>query len=132
MANKSKAIGTTAETRIVNYLKEHGFEAERRALKGCKDVGDIIIRDGEWKNREYILEVKAGKQTIDPNRKLFEKWMDQTWTEWRNSEADRAILVVAKFGRSVKDYEVYIPFAFDFNNHEHMYLDQFIEWLKNR
>lgn len=40
--SKSKAKGTAAETAVVNYLREQGFEqAERRALNGVADRGDI-------------------------------------------------------------------------------------------
>ena len=40
--SKSKAKGTAAETAVVRYLREQGFEqAERRALHGTADRGDI-------------------------------------------------------------------------------------------
>ena len=36
MTNRSKAIGTAAETAVVRYLAAHGFPAaERRALHGA-------------------------------------------------------------------------------------------------
>ena len=42
MTNRPKAIGTAAETAVVRYLAAHGFPAaERRALHGATDLGDI-------------------------------------------------------------------------------------------
>jgi len=42
MANPSKNKGTSAESALVAYLREHGYPAtERRALRGAKDGGDI-------------------------------------------------------------------------------------------
>lgn len=42
MNNSPKAIGTAAETAVVRYLAAHGFPAaERRALHGATDLGDI-------------------------------------------------------------------------------------------
>ena len=40
--SKSKQKGTAAETAVVKYLKANGFpKAERRALQGSLDKGDI-------------------------------------------------------------------------------------------
>ncbi len=43
--SKSKQKGTAAETAVVKYLKANGFpKAERRALQGNLDKGDISLR----------------------------------------------------------------------------------------
>lgn len=42
MVNPSRRKGTPHENRVVAYLQEHGFpDAERRALAGAKDRGDV-------------------------------------------------------------------------------------------
>lgn len=47
MTNRPKAIGTAAETAVVRYLAAHGFPAaERRALHGATDLGDITGTPG--------------------------------------------------------------------------------------
>lgn len=118
--SKQKEIGTRAETKVVKFLEEHGIHAERRALRGAKDVGDIHY----WgKADEGILEVKGGRQTENINRKLRKTWLEQTVTESINAKLP-GWLVIAKFGREVKDYEVWSP-----NGHEFYYLDEFVELL---
>jgi hypothetical protein len=61
MTNRSKNIGTAAETAVVKAARAYGFPgAERRALHGSTDLGDILLCPG------VIVEVKAGKQTLRP------------------------------------------------------------------
>lgn len=124
MSNPSKQKGTKAETKVVRFLKEHGLKAERKALSGCKDCGDIKIDvDGE----EIILEVKAGKQTQNPNRTLMRKWMDQAIEEAENAGTSYYALVLVRYGRSIKDAEVWTEMI---NGCWSMtYLDKFIEVL---
>ncbi len=55
--SKSKQKGTAAETAVVKYLKANGFpKAERRALQGSLDKGDISGID------DVVLEVKDHKK----------------------------------------------------------------------
>src|SRR5690606_27104000 len=57
--SRSKDIGTRAETAVVRYLRANGFEhAERRALRGRQDAGDITGTPG------ICWEVKARKRPI--------------------------------------------------------------------
>lgn len=125
MTNKPKAIGTRAETKVVRFLEEHGIKAERRALHGNQDLGDILVP--EWNN---ILEVKAGKQTDKYNRKLKEEWLKQTVDEACNASSKdnlfEGFLVIAVHGRSTKDYEVWSE-----DGHRFWYLDQWCESLRN-
>jgi Holliday junction resolvase-like predicted endonuclease len=38
----SKRVGTAAESLVVDFLQRHGFRyAERRALRGVNDCGDV-------------------------------------------------------------------------------------------
>lgn len=106
MANPNKKKGTAAETRVVRYLAAHGLFAERRALSGSKDNGDIklVAADGT----EYTLEVKTGKQTENYNRTQFEEWFRQAIEEGANSGCEAALIIV-RYRRSIEDAEVYCP-----------------------
>ena len=56
MVNRPKVVGTTWESAVVAFLREHGFEqAERRALSGGLDKGDIINAG------PYVWEAKNTK-----------------------------------------------------------------------
>lgn len=69
--------GTAAETAVVNYLRDRGFVgAERRALKGGKDEGDITGLG------PCCLEVKACK-TMD-----LAGWLDELIAEKANARAE--------------------------------------------
>lgn len=58
MSNPSKQKGTAAETQVVQYLRRFGWEyAERRALQGILDKGDIA-----GVHPDVCLEVKACRQ----------------------------------------------------------------------
>jgi hypothetical protein len=51
--SRSRAKGTAAETQVVAYLQSMGFiHAERRALSGAKDRGDVAGIPGT------VIEVK--------------------------------------------------------------------------
>lgn len=111
MANKSKQKGTAAETRVVRFLQSRGIEAERKALSGSEDKGDIKV-DGN-----IIFEVKSGKQTINPTRTQLEEWMRQSNKEGKNSGSSD-YLVIARHSKNPKDYDVW----------EHNPNDHSIEW----
>lgn len=130
MANRSKAKGTRAETAVVNYLNEHGIKAERRALSGSEDKGDIklVLPNGT----KGIAEVKTGQQTFNPNRTQLKFWKDQTMVEKMNAsmaekDIEFAILVVVRYRRKLEDADVWMQF-FDNDGKEHWcheYLDNF-------
>lgn len=130
MANKSKAKGTRAETKVVRYLQGHGISASRRALHGNKDVGDIIVQQpyGE----PIILEIKAGKQTMNPSRSQLEEWLDQAWVEKRNAGM-KCILVVVRYNRRLKDADCWFQYndGDGYFTRAHMYLDEFVNELTN-
>lgn len=106
MANASKAKGTRAETAVVRYLNDKGIQAERRALHGNADQGDVkaIAASG----REWTLEIKAGKQTANPSRADLEEWLRQARAEGINAGC-LAALVVVRYRRKLDDADVYIP-----------------------
>ena len=94
--SKSKAKGTAAESAVVKYLAEQGFpDAERRALSGANDHGDITGTPC------LTWEVKNHKSYS------FQAWLREAEVEKDNSGADFCPLVVKPNGvglNSVKDW----------------------------
>ena len=97
--NKPKAIGTAAETQVVKYLRENGFsKAERRALHGGKDVGDILACD------DFLVEVKVrGKDSSNaglgqPGDAELLGWLDELDNELWNAGCTYGLLVVKRKG----------------------------------
>jgi hypothetical protein len=89
MVNKPKIKGTRAESAVVTYLKENGFpSAERRALSGTQDKGDVAGVIGT------VIEVK------DCARDGLPGWMDETTVEGVNAGADVAVCWHKRRGRS--------------------------------
>lgn len=79
--NRSKRVGTQAESAVVEYLRQQGFPyAERRALNGSADKGDVNIGDPS-----VVVEVKRCKTLA------LAAWMDETETERKNAGADVAV-----------------------------------------
>lgn len=120
MSNPSKQKGTTAETKVVKFLKAHGILAERKALAGDKDKGDIraVFPD----STEVTIEVKAGMQTASPSRSLMGSWLSQAIREGRNSGMPACALVVVRYRHRLCDAEVWIPTE---HGRTMMYLDEF-------
>ena len=96
MTNRSKNIGTAAETHVVRYLQANGFpHADRRALKGSLDVGDILVCPG------LIVEVKAGVAAENASDGQLRLWCAETAREKVNARAETAFLVVKRAGHGV-------------------------------
>lgn len=90
---RSKDIGTAAESAVVKYLRTHGWPyAERRALAGATDLGDITGTPG------LCWEIKSGKTAEKAGDGLIADWLDETETERRHSGADIGILVTKRSG----------------------------------
>lgn len=123
MSNPSKQKGTRAETRVVNYLTAHGLKAERKALKGSKDEGDIQVYGTDMYEDLWTLEVKTGKQTANYNRKQLQEWFEQSITEGINCN-QACLLVIVRYGRRIEDAEVWLPTLKCMK-----YLD---EWVENQ
>ena len=106
MANPSKTKGTRGETAVSKYLNAHGLFAERKALAGSEDNGDlrIILADGA----EVTAEVKSGKQTASYPRGRLDLWKRQTLVESENSGC-KAVLIVVRYMRKLVDAEVWLP-----------------------
>lgn len=97
MSTKSKAKGTTAEREVVRYLQNWWPAAERRALSGNKDKGDVAGIPG------VVVEVKAAVTQLLP------KWQRETLTEMENASARRCMLVVKRPYKAVQRWDAYLP-----------------------
>lgn len=87
-ANRRK--GTAAESALVDYLRTHGWKyAERRALTGSKDKGDVTGTPG------VVWEQKNAARICIP------EWMRETETERENAGADIGVLVIKPRGVGV-------------------------------
>lgn len=99
----SRRKGTAAESAIVNYLREHGVpHAERRALSGAKDRGDIAGIAG------VVVEVKSGARLELP------AWLRETEAERVNDGAAYGLLVVKPRGvgtSRVSEWPVVMPLS---------------------
>ena len=134
MANKSKQIGTRAETKVVKFLRSYGYGARRKALAGNKDEGDVELFDAPRLCKPITLEIKAGKQTANPNRTQLEEWIRQARVEAARSGEDKAYLCVVRYNRKIEDADVWSQY-FDFDSDyigiiRHQYLDEFAEFFK--
>lgn len=71
-ARRPKDIGTAAETAVVRYLRTAGWpHAERRALRGVQDAGDITGTPG------LAWSIKAGQYARDPSDKQIQEWLSE-------------------------------------------------------
>lgn len=95
--SKSKALGTSAETAVVRYLQQWWPAAERRALSGNKDKGDVAGIPG------VCIEIKAAKtQLIGP-------WQRETLTEMANADVGLCMLIVKRPYKEVGRWDAYMP-----------------------
>lgn len=97
MSTKSKAKGTTAERDVVKYLHASGWPAaERRALSGNKDKGDVAGIPG------VCIEVKAQE------RPLLAQWARELAVETVNAGASFGLLVVKRPYKPVSRWDAYM------------------------
>lgn len=97
MSTKSKAKGTTAEREVVRYLQQWWPAAERRALSGNKDKGDVAGVPG------VVIEVKAAA------RLELAAWRRETLAEQENALAHCSLLVVKRPRKPVAEWDAYLP-----------------------
>lgn len=93
----SKQKGTAAEREVVRYLAKWWPAAERRALSGAKDKGDVAGIPG------VVVEVKAA------TRQTLAAWQRETLTERRNAGADLCMLVVKRPYKAAPQWDAYLP-----------------------
>lgn len=86
MSNPAKQKGTSFETAVVTYLREHDITARRNALTGSQDSGDILV--GPW-----TLEAK--------NRKVyaFGVAVDEAKAEAAHAGTPRYAAVIKRNGK---------------------------------
>jgi Holliday junction resolvase len=128
MANPSKQKGTAAETRVVKYLERRGIHAQRKALHGKDDHGDLDVYVDIEGMKQVIFEVKTGKQTANPNRTQIEEWIRQTNVEAENA-GTRGFLCVARYRRKLDDADIWWK-PTGSKVLYHMYLDEFCQIYK--
>ena len=78
--SRSKAKGTHWETQIINYLNNAGFDAERRALSGALDRGDISGVRG------VVIEAKNCKGMT------LAAWVDEAEVERINDDVPYGVV----------------------------------------
>lgn len=96
MSNKNKQKGTSFETMIKRYLNENGFpDAERTALKGGADTGDINGVKNRHSGRNAIFQCK--------NQRTFQlsQWLDDTVEQAKNKGDAVPTLVVKRPNKGV-------------------------------
>ena len=125
--NKSKAAGTRAETAVVRFLEEREIQARRKALAGSHDEGDVEVIGIPRFNGSVVLEIKAGKQTINPNRSLLTEWLRQAKKEGEQSN-QFPFLVVVRYKHKLADADVWFETG---KVRHHLYLDELPEYLAN-
>ena len=90
---RSKEVGTQFESDVVRFLRANGFpQAERRALHGTADLGDITGIPG------VAIECKGGKAAETASDGQVLAWLGETETERRNAGSDVGVLVVKRKG----------------------------------
>jgi hypothetical protein len=87
--NASKRKGTAWESAVVTFLQENGVRhAERRALNGAKDRGDIAGIPG------IAIECKSAA------RVELASWMDEAQAERDNDGADVGLVWIKRRGKT--------------------------------
>ena len=88
---RPKDIGTDAERAVVRYLQANGWPgAERRALRGQSDAGDITGTPG------VAWEVKSRTRPVSDAQ--ITEWLHETELERREARADIGVLVIRRPG----------------------------------
>lgn len=95
---RPKDIGTVAETAVVRYLAANGFPyAERRALRGALDCGDVTGCG------PIVVEVKGGTAAKTASDTQVALWLLETQVERYNANADIGVLVLQRAGVGVSN-----------------------------
>ncbi len=95
--NRSKRLGTSWESELVAYLKPYWPTAERRALAGSADRGDIAGVAG------VVIEAKNCQQIA------LSTWLDETEIERQNAGATYGICVVKRRRKAVGEAYCVLP-----------------------
>lgn len=91
-ARRPKDIGTATETAVVRYLRDHGWpHAERRALRGTEDAGDITGTPG------VCWSVKGGAYAHDPSDRQVAEWLAELDKQRIHAGAGWGVLVTRRW-----------------------------------
>ena len=94
--SKQREIGTRAESAVVKYLAANGWpNAERRALHGNTDLGDITGTPG------LVWEVKGGELAKTASDGQMATWFVEAQLEATNAGARFGFLVAARRRKNV-------------------------------
>lgn len=99
MVNKPKKKGTEAESTVVSWAKKHEFYgAERLALRGMLDVGDVRMATG------VMIQVKDGyTDRREPSDFVIDGWLKETEKQRINGSWDVALLVHKRYMKGDPD-----------------------------
>jgi hypothetical protein len=96
--SRAKDIGTRAETAVTRHARVNGFpDAERRALAGSADLGDVLL----CRRPSVIVEVKGGASAKKAGAGAVAGWLAETERERQAAEADVGLLVVQRHNLTV-------------------------------
>lgn len=85
-----KAKGTRWESRIVAFLRDHGFPfADRVPLSGAKDRGDVTLGPGS-----------PAHSAKDQKRHSFAEWVDEVNEQAVNARAPFGVVWVHRRGKA--------------------------------
>ncbi len=91
MARRPKDIGTAVETAVTRFAQGYGFpNAERRALAGSLDRGDILLTAG------VVAECKGGAMAERASDAVIGQWLAETERERVNARAAVGLLVTKR------------------------------------
>lgn len=112
--SKAKRIGTTAETAVVKYMIDCGYEdAHRVVLHGNRDEGDIHINCNKAGIPNMIIEVKSRKnectyKEVEGFMQELERESINTWNRYpivNKTTEPSAFLVIKRPGKGkVEDW----------------------------
>jgi len=93
--NKPKRIGTAAETAVARYLQANGWpSAERRALRGIKDAGDLTGTPG------VCWSVKGGEAAKGASDADVQRWLAELDVQSGHARAAIGVLIMQRRGFS--------------------------------
>jgi hypothetical protein len=97
--SKQKQKGTKAESDVVKWGHKHGFfQADRLALTGSKDRGDVRITEA------IMVQVKDGyTDRREPTDYLIGLWLDELGRQQRIGGYYIALLVHKRYGKADPD-----------------------------
>lgn len=94
MTNRPKQIGTKFETDTARYLTVSGIAAERIALHGTEDQGDVV-------HPGLTFECKGGHAAETASDEQIRIWLVETERERGHRGADHGVLILKRKGKGL-------------------------------